>query len=587
MEKHCSSRLHALLEKIYPDLSSTEIALLEKDFSDLIGKTRDERKGKDLKTLKCSEDDVALICYGDSFTVQKSASQKLNDLGETFEKHLSDVFSSVHILPFYPFTSDDGFSVSHYKSVRSDLGEWKDVERLAKKTSVMADFVSNHCSAQHPWFLSFLNGEEGFEHFFLSEEEIDMNEEDIQKVVRPRTSSLFHKYHGKAGEKSVWTTFSQDQVDLNYKNPKVLKKVLEVLCVYFRHGISIIRIDAVPFLWKEKGTSCSHLPKTHAIVQLFKEICVLIDPKTILITESNVPHFENISYFGVQDPSSKNFHIPIPEADMVYNFSLAPLLLHTLMSQNSEIFSTWLLELKSPKNKFFFNFLASHDGIGLRGAEGYLDTTDLKNLEFLCKKNGGKVSYKTGLNGKKKVYELNCTWGSMLHSSELSDEMNAQKFLLSHAILLALNGVPAVYYNSLLGQKNRKDEVLDGERSTYRRINRLPLDGANFENEEGYDSIFIPLSNIIKARKQIPAFSPHASQTVFTGNFNTIAFERGDIEGEKVLAVYNISHHLIEFHLPVYWRDKELVDALSGENKEIKNGHIEMQPYDFFWIQVR
>lgn len=584
-------RIWTLLGVIYPEFSTDKKAVLLEKIEHIISEAKQRRSGKSFPFLQGTEKDIVLICYGDSFSAEKQEKYKLRDVHTVFDQYLSDLFSVVHILPFYPYSSDDGFSVMHYKEVRKDLGNWEHINTLATKTCVMVDFVSNHCSIQHPWFQKFLADEEGYTDFFLEEKNIPMNESEVLQVVRPRTSPLFHGYSSSVGEKRVWTTFSQDQVDINYRSSEVFFRMIQVLCEYLSHGVNTIRIDAVPFLWKKKGTRCSHLPETHALVQIFKAVCDLVDPCIKVITESNVPYVENISYFGVQTKEDGTEHIPFPEADLVYNFSLSPLLLHTLMSQNSEVFSTWLIENRIPEQRYFFNFLASHDGIGMRGAEGYLSSTDLKNLEFIAKKNKGKVSYKTDSKGGKKVYELNCTWASILHTQDMSDEMNIQKLLLSYAVLLGIKGVPALYYSSLLGQKNQYDEVVEEDTSTYRRINRMPISSTGFHEEEGFKEVFLPFSRLISLRKSQKAFSPSALQTVFVGNHSVLAFERKSVcetDSHRILAIYNISHHPVSFYIPHGWQQEKVYDVISGKQfsfVEEKNHVLNLEPYEFLWIK--
>lgn len=420
--------------------------------------------------------------------------------------------------------------------------------------------------------------EEEYKTFFIEKGTLRMDESDIKKVVRPRTSPLFHSYKTPKGEIKVWTTFSEDQVDINYRSIEALHKMIDTLLLYLSHGISMIRLDAIPFLWKEKGTNCSHHKKTHLLVQLYKNICHLVDPNIVLITESNVPHQENISYFG--SPEDK-----FPEADMIYNFSLAPLLLQTLITQDSSIFSQWLKSIVLPKNKYFFNFLATHDGIGLRGAEGLLEKKDLQNMKNLCEDNQGKVSYKVARSGKKKIYELNSTWASIMHDKEISEEMNTEKILLSYSILLSLQGIPAMYYNCLIGQKNQHDEVKDTLPETFRRINRSPLDGENFESLPGYESIFLPLQKIIQLKQNIVAFAPQSSQKVYVENKNIIVFERYKTEEEKILVIANISKQPISFSLPKHWENKPLMNLLANKIIKITDNTVLLDPYDILWLE--
>ncbi|MDZ7542974.1 alpha-amylase, partial [Clostridium perfringens] len=177
-------------------------------------------------------------------------------------------------------------------------------------------FVANHISKSSSWFKGYLNDEEKYKNYFIK----DDNNFDSKNVVRPRTSPLFHEYKGESGLKTAWTTFSEDQIDVNFGHFPVFLEMTDILLNYAQNGATSIRLDAIGFLWKESGTSCMHLPQTHAIIEIWRMLLDYFKPNTQIITETNVPHKENISYFG--DTTN--------EANMVYQFALPPLVLHTL-----------------------------------------------------------------------------------------------------------------------------------------------------------------------------------------------------------------------------------------------------------------
>jgi len=213
--------------------------------------------------ISLSERDSLLITYGDQ--VQEKGRAHLQTLAEFCEIHLKGVIGGIHILPFYPWSSDDGsddgFSVKDYRAVDPALGDWHNVEQLSEDFRLMFDGVINHMSAQGEWFQKFLQNENPYNEYFITVE----GDPDLSNVVRPRALPLLTEFETVAGKRKVWTTFSADQVDLNFANPDVLLEIFDILLMYAQRGAQFIRLDAIAYLWKEIGTSCIHLPQTHAL----------------------------------------------------------------------------------------------------------------------------------------------------------------------------------------------------------------------------------------------------------------------------------------------------------------------------------
>ena len=238
---------------------------------------------------KISEKDVILITYGDM--VSGEDEQPLETLGNFLKESLGEVVRAVHILPFYPFSSDDGFSVIDYRKVNSKFGDWEHIGKLNKDFRLMFDAVINHCSSQSPMFQGFLRGGPEFAEFFTVVEPGT----DLTRVFRPRATPVVTPFKTSEGEKLVWTTFSADQVDLNFKNPDVLLEIVSILLFYVAHGAEFIRFDAVTYVWKDLGTNCINLPQTHRLVQLMRSIMEQVAPNVVIITETNVPHKDNVA----------------------------------------------------------------------------------------------------------------------------------------------------------------------------------------------------------------------------------------------------------------------------------------------------
>ena len=247
-----------------------------------------EQKGT--KDSFFSQDDVVLITYGDS--LKKEGQAPIAALHEFANRYLKGAISNVHFLPFFPYSSDDGFSVMDFFEIDPDLGSWQNVNDMGQDFQLMFDYVVNHFSSKGPWFDNYLSNKSGFEEFAI---EVDPSI-DLSKVTRPRSLPLLSEYQKKDGRKvHLWTTFSADQIDFNFASLDVLVRMIEVLLFYVQQGATIIRQDAIAYLWKEIGTNCIHLPQTHAVVKLFRAILDIVAPEVMILTETNVPHAENIS----------------------------------------------------------------------------------------------------------------------------------------------------------------------------------------------------------------------------------------------------------------------------------------------------
>lgn len=428
--KHVSSAKLKTIRKRLANLYGVEEAdtLLDRFFH-MIGRYGVGVNRTNLSSKVISQKDAVLITYADM--VSDGKAHPFSTLKEFCTARLKGAFSAIHILPFYPWTSDDGFSVVDYREVDKRYGNWDDVSRLSEEFELMFDLVLNHCSSKSPWFREYVSGIEPGSNYILEGDE----EADLSSVVRPRASPLLTPYQTRKGERHVWTTFSADQVDLDWTSPDLLFEFLDIIMFYASLGCRILRLDAVAFLWKEIGTNCLHLPKTHEVIKLIRNFIEVVAPEVLILTETNVPHQENISYFGKGD-----------EAHAVYQFSLPPLLLHGLLKGTAKHVTNWAAHLAPPpKGCHFLNFTASHDGIGVRPLEGILDTDEILSLADEVRGNGGHVSMRKLEDGSEFPYELNATYyGALSHKKD--PELGKKRFLCSQAVALAMKGIPAVYF---------------------------------------------------------------------------------------------------------------------------------------------
>ena len=500
-------------------------------------------------TRRWSERDVVLITYGDQVSSSNENESPLQTQFRFLQQwQLVDLINTIHFLPFFPYSSDDGFSVIDYRSIDPAIGTWSDIREIGEKFRLMFDFVINHVSQESDWFQSFLAGKPPFDRYFI---EVDPTL-DLSCVTRPRSLPLLHAFETIDGEgaKHVWTTFSRDQVDLNYATPELLAEVVEILLEYVKHGARIIRLDAIAYLWKEVGTNCIHLPQTHEIVKLFRDVLDVVAPHVLLLTETNVPHDENVSYFGGGD-----------EADMVYQFSLPPLLLDAFVNADAEPLKRWLAGLAPPPSgTSYFNFTASHDGVGVRPLEGHVDDRRLNAIVDRVRSNGGHVSMRRCADGSDAPYELNISYLDALADGDLGQQSHVQRFLATQAIMLSLQGMPAIYFHSLIGTPNDEQGVKAS--GIPRRINRRKYDldtlnGVLESKGSMQRAVFEGIKSLLRIRIRQAAFHPDGRQTyVDSGQPNLLAFERVSTDSvQRVLVLANFGDVPLRFQVSEVYGD--------------------------------
>lgn len=514
------------------------------------------------------EKDVILITYGSS--IRAPGERPLETLLQFLRTRVQHRISCVHILPFFPATSDDGFSVRDYLTVDPSLGTWEDIAALGSQYTLMFDLVINHVSASHPWFTEFLSQPVPGNDFFPVQDP----DGDYSRVVRPRTSPLFTAFPAVDGIRKVWTTFSSDQVDLNFSNPAVLLELISVMLFYIGKGVRILRLDAIAFLWKEKNTRCLHLPGTHEVVKLLRDIACYVAPGTLILTETNVPQPENLSYFGKGD-----------EAHMVYQFTLPPLLLYTLLKGNAEALSSWAERLPVlPAGQTFLNFTASHDGIGIRPLEGILPPEEAVQLAAVIRQSGGAISERNQPDGTTGIYELNVTWFSaMQHTFTGTDAFQEARFMCSQLIMLALQGIPALYIQSLLAAPNDYEGMRQTGRA--RSINRKSWEEKEIRELEAADPaqgrIFRELLRTLDLRRNTKVFHPDAGQQVLRLGDAFFAVKRGT-GNEAVTCISNITAGEVMLEMQHAGSSIPRKDMLTGQT--ITGSNVIFMAYQTRWL---
>jgi sucrose phosphorylase len=545
--------------------------------------SRASTKPQPASGLPLTERDALLITYADQ--ISEPGESPLHTLAEFSARHLGGIVSGIHLLPFYPWSSDDGFSVKDYYAVEPAYGTWDDIRRLGEHFDLMFDAVFNHMSAQSGWFAKFVTGDAAYRDFFVSAD----GSADLSQVIRPRALPLLTEFETHAGRTKIWTTFSADQVDLNVRNPAVLLALIDVLLFYVSQGARFIRLDAIAFLWKEVGTTCLHLPQTHRIIQFMRCVVDAIAPGTMLITETNVPHVDNVSYFG----NGTN------EAHLVYNFALPPLVLHTLACGDATKLARWAQALRLPSESVaLFNFLASHDGIGLNPARGILSDEEINSLVARTLERGGLISYKHLPDRTQVPYEMNINFFDAL-SSGPSEPIASQvrRMLCAHAIQLAIAGVPGIYFHSLLG--SRGDRAGAAASGIPRRINRQKLSRTELERDlAAPDSLRTQVFNgfraLVRARGASAAFHPSGRQEILAADPRLFALLRTSRDGgETVLCVQNISASVVDtsISLPGAARSSRAVaTTLLGppDSLDVHPDHVRVSlgPHAVAWSRI-
>lgn len=535
---------------------------------------------------RLTERDAILITYGDQS--REPDRPPLQSLADFLETHLGDVISGVHLLPFYPSSSDDGFSVIDYRQVDPALGDWADVARLGRRFRLMFDGVFNHISRHSAWFQGFVRGEAPYRDYFITVEP----GADLSLVVRPRALPLLTPVETAHGLRHVWTTFSDDQIDLNFANPQVLLEIIDVLLFYVAQGAEIIRLDAIAYLWKEIGTTCIHLPQTHRVVKLFRSVLDAVAPGVLLITETNVPHQDNISYFG--DGTD--------EAQLVYQFPLAPLVLNALQTGRVAHLRQWAASLSPPSSRTtFFNFLASHDGIGVMPARGILNEAEIQALVDRTRAHGGHVSLKTNPDGSQSVYELNINYFDALSDPQAGEPLERQvkRFIVAQAIMLALQGLPGIYVHSLLGSRSYPAGV--AETGRYRSINRQKFQRSDLERELADTGslryqVVQAFRQLLLQRKLNPAFHPNGPQSVLPSSESVFALLRTAPDGsQRILCLHNLAGRRQPFRVEL--RRLELpgpaapYDLVAGADLSTAvdaagNLALNLEPYQVLWLRL-
>ena len=574
------------LNTVYVDYDPVQLDAIASKIVDRALRTKqlliDQKTGQDDSAHspeKWDEASCMLITYADSLSSDDAS--PLASLARFYHQHLSSVIDTVHILPFFPSGGDDGFSVIDYKTVEPQFGCWSDINALASSARIMADLVINHGSAQSTWFQKFLDSQAPEKNYFMNVDD----QFDTSQVVRPRAHPLLRTVETADGPKQIWCTFSEDQVDFDFGNPELLLEFIDIILFYLEHGVKLLRLDAVGFLYKKSGTKCLNLPETHAIIRLLRHITDLIADDVVVVTETNLPNQENLSYFGNSN-----------EAHWIYNFPLPPLLVYTLLFADSTALRRWSMSMPpSLHGTAYLNFISSHDGIGMRPAEGILTDTQTSQMVDRLQSNGSLFSWRAVAGQEKKVYEANITLFSALEKTDSDPEgaLSIERYLAAYTLMFGLEGVPAIYINSLFGAENDLKGAEESQMN--RRINREKWNEAalssrlqDLTQREGM--IFSKLRSLLNLRSRQSAFHPNATQ--FTLQVETSFFgvwRQSQDRRQSIFAVTNLTTEPqdLDRQLINLIDTEDWVDLISGDAIPLEASHITFAPYQTVWITNR
>ena len=565
--------------------------------------------------------DVALIAYADS--IRGAGGSPLAALLRFVRRYLPEgSINTLHLLPFFPWDTDRGFSVQDYRAVDPRNGTWADIEALAGEFAhLMADLVINHASLDNPLVQGALTGDARYRDFVIRYDDGEQPDaSELAALTRPRPDPVLTRYYlvaagghtramfdppattGAADDGSsvrgggwVWTTFSRPpnadgsaatrQVDLNFRNPRVLLEMVEVLLCYRGHGADWVRLDAAGYMWKELGTASIHHPNTHRLLQVMRD-ALAGRADLVSVAEVNEPQDTILPYLGSSESAV--------ESDLVYQFGHFPLAVHALMSGDARHFKRWLGTLEPFAGRQFITVYGSHDGMGRKPVLGLLPDADLERMvQNLVNEHGALPNYARQAGGGRIIYELCATPWSLINRADAGERLPLQvdRYVACGALGLVLRGVPAFYINGLLGVPNRLDPAhLDENRS----INREQFDEAalyaELDDRGGQmRQVLERLLNLIALRAAEPAFAPGGAPLQVLDTPAAVVAVVADGGGRRVVALTNVSAaaQRIALDPALFSRRSEVVELITGNTWPRSAGamlELTLAPYKVQWL---
>ena len=600
MEKH-QDELRWLYMELYGN--DAMYAELCEQMHDYYLKRSTELKKRDIKKEKNPDwfkekEMLGMMLYIDNFAGNlKGVEKKLAYLKECN-------VNCLHLMPFLDTPkgkSDGGYAVADFRKVRLDLGTMKDLARLTEKChengmNVCMDFVMNHTSEEHEWAKRARAGEGEYmsRYFFYDNGDIPARYEETVPQVFPTTAPGNFTWLPEIGH-YVLTTFYPYQWDLNYRNPRVFNEMMYNFLFLANQGMDIIRIDAVPYIWKELGTSCRNLKEVHTIVRMMRMIAEIVCPSVILLGEVVMEPEKVVPYFGTVEK---------PECHMLYNVTTMATTWNSIATRDIRLLKKQMdIVSRLPKQYTFLNYLRCHDDIGW-GLD--FDTMKQWGMEepshkrylndYFTGKIAGSISRGELYNDDPVTQDARfCgTTASMCGIEAAGFEGNAEKMqtaiqedLMLHAYMLTQSGIPMLYSGDELGQVNDysyKDDAEKASDSRYLHRGAFLWELADKRKDLStvQGQLFQMLNRLEQIRRQENVFSQEAEVYTYDVHNDSILGILREYKGERFIALFNFSENE-----QTAWMQEEGIfrNLVNGEIVEVKDPVL--KGYEFVWMKYK
>lgn len=600
MEKH-QDELRWLYMELYGN--DAMYAELCEQMHDYYSKRSTELRKRDIKKEKNTnwfkeKEMLGMMLYIDNFAGDlKGVERKLPYLKECN-------VNCIHLMPFLDTPkgkSDGGYAVADFRKVRPDLGTMKDLARLTEKChengmNVCMDFVMNHTSEEHEWAKRARAGEGEYmsRYFFYDNGDIPARYEETVPQVFPTTAPGNFTWLPEIGH-YVLTTFYPYQWDLNYRNPRVFNEMMYNFLFLANQGMDIIRIDAVPYIWKELGTSCRNLKEVHTIVRMMRMIAEIVCPSVILLGEVVMEPEKVVPYFGTVEK---------PECHMLYNVTTMATTWNSIATRDIRLLKKQMdIVSRLPKQYTFLNYLRCHDDIGW-GLD--FDTMKQWGMEepshkrylndYFTGKIADSISRGELYNDDPVTQDARfCgTTASMCGIEAAGFEGNAEKMqtaiqedLMLHAYMLTQSGIPMLYSGDELGQVNdysyKEDaEKVSDSRYLHRGIFQWILADKRKDLSTVQGQLFQMLNRLEQIRRQENVFSQEAEVYTYDVHNDSILGILREYKGERFIALFNFSENE-----QTAWMQEEGIfrNLVNGEIVEVKDPVL--KGYEFAWMKYK
>lgn len=600
MEKH-QDELRWLYMELYGN--DAMYAELCEQMHDYYLKRSTELKKRDIKKEKNPDwfkekEMLGMMLYIDNFAGNlKGVEKKLAYLKECN-------VNCLHLMPFLDTPkgkSDGGYAVADFRKVRPDLGTMKDLARLTEKChengmNVCMDFVMNHTSEEHEWAKRARAGEGEYmsRYFFYDNGDIPARYEETVPQVFPTTAPGNFTWLPEIGH-YVLTTFYPYQWDLNYRNPRVFNEMMYNFLFLANQGMDIIRIDAVPYIWKELGTSCRNLKEVHTIVRMMRMIAEIVCPSVILLGEVVMEPEKVVPYFGTVEK---------PECHMLYNVTTMATTWNSIATRDIRLLKKQMdIVSRLPKQYTFLNYLRCHDDIGW-GLD--FDTMKQWGMEepshkrylndYFTGKIANSISRGELYNDDPVTQDARfCgTTASMCGIEAAGFEGNAEKMqtaiqedLMLHAYMLTQSGIPMLYSGDELGQVNDysyKDDAEKASDSRYLHRGAFLWELADKRKDLStvQGQVFQMLNRLEQIRRQENVFSQEVEVYTYDVHNDSILGILREYKGERFIALFNFSENE-----QTAWMQEEGIfrNLVNGEIVEVKDPVL--KGYEFVWMKYK